>query len=126
MKKAILYGTFDLLHFGHIEAIKYCKSICDYLIVAVSTDEFNKEKKKTSKIPYWQRRELVEALADVDKVIPEFSWEQKITDVDKYKLDIVFISEDFFDETEAVLGDSVEIKCIPRTPEISSTQLKKK
>jgi len=90
MKRIITYGTFDLLHYGHINLLKRAKALGDYLIVVVSSDEFNQnEKHKISYFTYEQRKALVEAIRYVDLVIPEETWEQKIDDVKKYQVDIV-------------------------------------
>ena len=88
MKKVITYGTFDLLHAGHINLLRRAKELGDYLIVVVSTDEFNWEQKhKKCYFSYEERKKLVEAVRYVDLVIPETSWEQKINDVKEYHVD---------------------------------------
>ena len=75
MKRVITYGTFDLLHYGHIELLKRAKALGDYLIVALSTDEFNSvEKNKHCYFSYEQRKSLLEAIRYVDLVIPEENW----------------------------------------------------
>lgn len=90
MKKVITYGTFDLLHRGHINVLRRAKALGDYLIVALSTDEFNKnEKDKTCYYTYSERKEILEAIKYVDMVIPEENWEQKSTDVIKYDVDVL-------------------------------------
>ena len=82
MKKVITYGTFDLLHYGHINLLQRAKALGDYLIVALSTDEFNSvEKHKVTYFTYEERKRLLEAIRYVDLVIPEENWEQKISDV---------------------------------------------
>lgn len=125
MKKVITYGTFDLLHYGHINLLRRAKALGDYLIVALSTDEFNRNKKeKESYFSYEQRKTLLEAIRYVDLVIPEESWEQKITDVAKYRAD-VFVMGDDWEGTFDFLKDSCEVVYLPRTPEISTTQIKK-
>lgn len=125
MKKVITYGTFDLLHYGHINLLRRAKALGDYLIVALSTDEFNwNEKGKESYFSYEQRKTLMEAIRYVDLVIPEESWEQKITDVAKYRAD-VFVMGDDWEGTFDFLKDSCEVVYLPRTPEISTTQIKK-
>ena len=88
MRRVITYGTFDLLHYGHINLLRRAKEQGDYLIVALSTDEFNwNEKQKKSYFSYEDRKRMLEAIRYVDLVIPEESWDQKITDVDKYHVD---------------------------------------
>lgn len=77
MRRVITYGTFDLLHYGHINLLKRAKAYGDYLIVGLSTDEFNAGKGKKAYFSYDQRKELLESLRYVDLVIPEQTWEQK-------------------------------------------------
>ena len=85
MKRIITYGTFDLLHYGHINLLRRAKELGDYLIVCLSTDEFNwKEKHKKCYFSYEQRKSLLESIRYVDLVIPEESWSQKQTDVHEY------------------------------------------
>ena len=96
MKRVITYGTFDLLHYGHVNLLQRAKALGDYLIVAVSTDEFNMDSKnKKSYFNYEERKHLVEAIRYVDLVIPERSWDQKITDIKEYKIDTFVIGDDW-------------------------------
>lgn len=88
MKRVLTYGTFDLLHYGHIRLLKRAKELGDYLIVALSTDEFNDIKGKTAYHNYETRKKMLEAIRYVDLVIPENNWEQKIDDIKDYKVDI--------------------------------------
>ena len=88
MKTVITYGTFDLFHIGHLNILKRAKELGDYLIVAVSSDEFNLQKGKVCQIKDTDRMQIVEAIRYVDKVIPETSWDQKIEDVKKYNVDV--------------------------------------
>ena len=85
MKRIITYGTFDVLHYGHINFLKRAKALGDYLIVGLSTDEFNKIKKKESYYTYIQRKMILEACRYVDLVIPESNWEQKRNDIKRYR-----------------------------------------
>ena len=89
MKRVLTYGTFDLLHFGHIEILRRAKELGDYLIVAVSTDEFNEIKGKKAYHNYETRKKMLEAIRYVDLVIPENDWKQKRNDVIDYKVDVV-------------------------------------
>ena len=124
MKRVITYGTFDLLHYGHINLLKRAKEYGDYLIVALSTDEFNwDEKRKKCYFTYEQRKKLLEAVRYVDLVIPEKNWEQKILDVKKYHVDTFVMGNDW-EGTFDFLKDLCEVVYLPRTPEISSTQIK--
>jgi glycerol-3-phosphate cytidylyltransferase len=124
MKRVITYGTFDLLHYGHINLLKRAKELGDYLIVALSTDEFNwKEKNKKAYFTYEQRKQLLEAIRYVDLVIPEESWEQKISDIQQYHIDIFVIGDDWEGKFD-YLKEYCEVIYLPRTPEISTTQIK--
>ncbi len=95
MKKVITYGTFDLLHWGHINLLKRAKDLGDYLIVAVSSDEFNKLKNKKSYHSYENRKMILEAVRYVDEVIPEHNWEQKVKDVVNHDVDIFVMGDDW-------------------------------
>ncbi|OOF86127.1 glycerol-3-phosphate cytidylyltransferase [Rodentibacter ratti] len=123
VKTVITYGTFDLFHIGHLKLLQRLKSLGDKLIVAVSTDEFNAGKGKTTVIPYEQRAEIVANIKCVDLVIPESSWEQKITDVKKYDVDIFAIGNDWEGKFD-FLKEYCEVVYLERTTGISSTQLK--
>lgn len=126
MKRVITYGTFDLLHYGHINLLRRAKELGDYLIVAVSTDEFNwKEKNKKCFFAYEQRKALVEAIRYVDLVIPETSWEQKKSDIHEYHVDIFTIGEDWKGKFDFLEKEGAQVVYLSRTPEISTTQIKK-
>ena len=88
MKRIITYGTFDLLHYGHIKLLERAKALGDYLIVALSSDAFNALKGKEAYHPYHERKAMLEALRVVDLVICEDNWEQKTTDVKLYHVDV--------------------------------------
>ena len=124
MKKVITYGTFDLLHYGHINLLRRARELGDYLIVALSTDEFNwNEKQKKCYYTYDKRKQMLEAIRYVDEVIPEENWEQKNTDVVKYGVDVFVIGDDWKGKFD-FLKDKCEVVYLPRTPEISTTQIK--
>ena len=124
MKRVITYGTFDLIHYGHINLLKRAKELGDYLIVALSTDEFNwNEKQKKCYFTYEECQRLLEAIRYVDLVIPEESWEQKVTDVQLYKVDTFVIGDDWTGKFD-FLKDYCNVVYLPRTPEISTTQIK--
>ena len=119
----ITYGTFDMFHVGHLNLLKRLKALGGKLIVAVSTDEFNKLKGKSTLIPFEQRKAIVEAIREVDLVIPEESWEQKVGDIQKYKVTTFAIGNDWegkFDD----LSEYCEVKYLERTSGISTTELK--
>ncbi len=126
MKRVITYGTFDLLHYGHINLLKRAKELGDYLIVALSTDAFNwEEKQKKCYFTYEQRKALLESIRYVDLVIPEESWEQKKTDVKEYNIDVFVIGDDWTGKFDFLEEEGVEVVYLPRTPEISTTKIKK-
>ena len=124
MRKVITYGTFDLLHYGHINLLRRAKALGDYLIVALSTDEFNwNEKQKKCYFSYEERKQLLEAVRYVDLVIPEEGWEQKISDVKEYHVDTFVIGDDWEGKFD-FLKEYCEVVYLPRTPDISTTQIK--
>ena len=124
MKKTILtYGTFDFLHVGHIRLLQRAKALGDFLIVGLSTDEFNLVKHKSAFIPYDQRKEILESIKYVDLVIPEDSWEQKIADVKDHRVDTFVMGDDWEGEFD-FLTDYCQVVYLPRTEDISSTGLK--
>lgn len=124
MKKVITYGTFDLLHYGHINLLQRAKELGDYLIVALSTDEFNSvEKNKVTYFTYEERKRLLEAIRYVDLVIPEENWEQKVSDVQEFRVDTFVIGDDWKGKFD-FLKDYCEVVYLERTPEISTTKIK--
>lgn len=125
LKKVITYGTYDLLHEGHINLLKRAKELGDYLIVALSTEEFNLQKHKEAFMKYEQRKKMLEAIQYVDLVIPEESWDQKIDDVKKHDVDIFVMGDDWKGEFD-FLKDYCEVVYLPRTPNISTTDIKEK
>lgn len=125
MKRVITYGTFDLLHYGHINLLRRAKEKGDYLIVALSTDEFNfQQKQKHCYFSYEQRKTLLEAVRYVDLVIPEENWEQKKTDMHEYHIDTFVIGDDWSGKFDYLEEEGVEVAYLPRTPEVSTSQIK--
>lgn len=126
MKRVITYGTFDLLHYGHINLLKRAKALGDYLIVVLSTDEFNwNMKQKKCYFSYEERKMLLEAVRYVDLVIPENNWEQKKSDVHEYHIDTFVMGDDWSGKFDFLREEGVDVVYLPRTPEISTTQIKK-
>jgi glycerol-3-phosphate cytidylyltransferase len=124
MKRVITYGTFDLLHYGHINLLRRAKALGDYLIVAISTDDFNwNEKHKKCYFSFEERKALVEAIRYVDLVIPENTWDQKTKDIEEYHADIFVMGDDWEGKFD-YLQEQAEVVYLPRTPEISTTQIK--
>ena len=125
MKRVITYGTFDLLHYGHINLHRRAKEHGDYLIVALSTDEFNwNEKQKKCYFSYEQRKHLLEAIRYVDLVIPETSWEQKREDIHLYHVDTFVIGNDWEGKFDFLKEEGAEVVYLERTPDISTTTIK--
>lgn len=126
MKRVLTYGTFDLLHYGHIRLLKRAKELGDYLIVALSTDEFNEIKGKKAYHNYETRKKMLEAIRYVDLVIPEDNWEQKLDDVKKYFVDVVVMGSDWAGSDKFdYLKDYCELIYLDRTEGISTTKIKK-
>lgn len=123
MKKVITYGTFDLLHVGHINLLRRARELGDYLLVAISTDEFNAIKEKKAYYSYEDRKQILEAVRYVDKVIPENTWEQKIKDVTENNIDIFVMGHDWKGKFD-FLKDYCEVIYLPRTEGISTTKIK--
>jgi glycerol-3-phosphate cytidylyltransferase len=123
MKKVLTYGTFDLLHNGHINLLRRARELGDHLTVALSTDEFNAIKNKKAYHNYETRKLILEAIRYVDKVIPENSWEQKIQDVIDHDIDIFVMGDDWKGKFD-FLKDYCEVVYLPRTIGISTTKIK--
>lgn len=125
MRRVITYGTFDLLHYGHINLLKRAKEYGDYLVVGLSTDEFNMQKKnKKCYFDYEKRKQLLEAIRYVDLVIPENNWEQKERDIKLYQIDDFVIGDDWQGKFD-YLEDTTDAKVhyLPRTSRISTTKI---
>lgn len=125
-KNIITYGNFDLLHYGHIRLLTRAKALGDHLIVALSTDQFSTEcKNKKCVLPYEERKALLETLKCVDQIIPETCWEQKQTDITDYDIDVFVIGDDWKGKFDYLKAYGVQVVYLPRTPEISTTNIKK-
>ena len=126
IRRVLTYGTFDLLHYGHIRLLKRAAEMGDYLIVALSTDEFNAGKGKSSFYSYGVRKEMLEAIRYVDLVIPEENWEQKASDVEKYNVDVVVMGGDWAGSDRfEYLKEYCDVVYLDRTEGISTTDVKK-
>ncbi|MBB4832490.1 glycerol-3-phosphate cytidylyltransferase [Staphylococcus hominis] len=123
MRRVITYGTYDLLHYGHIELLRRAREMGDYLIVALSTDEFNQIKNKKSYYDFEQRKMMLESIRYVDLVIPEDGWGQKETDVYRYDVDVFVMGHDWEGKFD-FLKDKCEVVYLKRTEGISTTKIK--
>lgn len=124
MVKVITYGTFDLFHIGHLNILKKAKAQGDYLIVCLSTDKFNEiGKNKKTVISYDDRKAILEAIKYVDLVIPEDNWEQKIVDIKEFRINKFVMGNDWAGKFD-FLKEFCEVIYLPRTENISSTDLK--
>lgn len=123
MDRVITYGTYDLLHYGHIELLRRARALGDYLIVALSSDEFNAGKGKECYFSYADRKRMLEAIRYVDLVIPELTWDQKIPDIERYQVDTFVMGDDWTGKFD-FLKEHCEVVYFPRTPEISTTDIK--
>lgn len=124
MRRVITYGTYDLLHYGHIELLRRAKALGDYLVVALSSDEFNAVKGTNPYFSYEERRAMVEAIRYVDLVVPECDWEQKPDDVKKYGIDVFVMGDEWAGKFDEQLRGLCEVIYLPQTPEISTTRIK--
>jgi len=126
MKRVITYGTYDMFHYGHVNLLRRARELGDYLIVVLSTDEFNwNQKRKKCYFSYEKRKQTLEAVRYVDLVVPEENWEQKRTDMHKYDVDIFVIGDDWKGKFDYLKEEGVEVVYLERTPDISTTQIKK-
>ena len=124
MKKVITYGTYDLLHQGHINLLQRAKALGDYLIVGVTNDNFDRERGKLNVVNnVLERVEAVKATGLADKIIIEDYFGQKIDDIQKYDVDIFAIGSDWQGEFD-YLKEFCEVVYLPRTEGISSTMLR--
>lgn len=123
MKKILTYGTFDLTHVGHINLLRRAKQLGNYLIVGISTDEFNLIKGKVSTFSYLHRKQIIESVRYVDLVIPETTWEQKIQDIAEPKVDVLVMGDDWIGKFDN-LSAYCEVVYLPRTEGISTTEIK--
>lgn len=123
-KIVLTYGTFDMFHIGHLNLLQRLSALGDKLIVAVSTDEFNALKGKKTLIPYEQRAQIVGAIKGVDLVIPEENWEQKVDDIRRHNVDIFAMGNDWEGKFD-FLKEHCDVIYLPRTEEISTTEIKK-
>lgn len=123
MKKVITYGTYDILHTGHLNLLRRAKEYGDHLIVAISSDTFNELKGKKAYYSYEQRKAILEAIRYVDEVIPEDTWDQKLDDVKKHDVDVFVMGDDWKGRFD-FLAEYCKVVYLPRTIGISTTKIK--
>ena len=123
MKKIITYGTYDLLHWGHINLLRRARELGDYLVVVLSTDEFNSLKHKSSYHKYEERKLILEAIRYVDEVIPERTWDQKEDDIKSNNIDIFVMGDDWKGEFD-FLKKKCQVIYLDRTEGISTSLIK--
>lgn len=124
MKKVITYGTYDLLHQGHINLLRRAKELGDYLIVGVTNDNFDRERGKLNVCNnVLERVEAVKATGLADQIIIEDYFGQKIDDIQKYDVDIFAIGSDWEGKFD-YLNEYCKVVYLPRTEGISSTMLR--
>ena len=124
MMRVITYGTYDLLDYGHIALLKRARALGDFLMVALSSDEFNAGKGKQAYFSYEERKVMLEAIRYVDLVVPELTWGQKTEDIAKYGIDVFVMGDDWNGEFDDQLKGLCEVVYLPRTPEVSTTRIK--
>ena len=122
-RTVITYGTFDVVHIGHINLLRRARALGDRLVVGLSTDEFNNGKHKSSLLNYDNRKAVLEAIRYVDLVIPEATWEQKLDDVKRHGVDVFVMGDDWAGKFD-FLSDACEVVYLARTAEISSSEIK--
>ncbi|QOW21680.1 glycerol-3-phosphate cytidylyltransferase [Novilysobacter avium] len=123
MKTIITYGTFDILHVGHIKLLRRAREMGSRLVVGLSSDEFNRGKHKSSLLNYENRKAVLESIRWVDEVFPEHTWEQKVDDIRRYSADIFVMGHDWEGKFD-FLSPYCEVCYLPRTPDVSTTQIK--
>lgn len=123
MKTVLTYGTFDLFHVGHLNLLKRTRSLGDRLVVGLSTDEFNSIKGKKTVVSYEHRKQILESIRFVDRVIPENTWEQKIRDVQENSVTTFVMGDDWAGKFD-FLQEYCDVLYLPRTRDISTTSLK--
>jgi len=119
----LTYGTFDLFHPGHVQLLRRARELGTHLVVGLSTDGFNAQKGKVSAMRYEERRTVLEACRYVDEVIPEDSWSQKLDDARRLGADVFVMGDDWAGKFD-FMTEVCRVVYLPRTPEISTTQIK--
>ena len=124
VRTVLTYGTFDLFHVGHLNLLTRLRAMGDRLVVGVSTDEFNARKGKQTVVRFQDRMDIVSGLKCVDLAIPEFAWEQKVEDIRRHDVTVFGIGDDWRGKFDH-LQDHCDVVYLPRTDQVSSTELKR-
>lgn len=123
MRTVITYGTFDILHVGHINLLRRARALGDRLVVGLSTDDFNRSKHKSALLNYENRKSVLEAIRYVDEVFPESTWEQKVDDIRRYNASVFVMGDDWVGQFD-FLSVHCEVQYLPRTTSISTSEIK--
>ena len=123
MKTILTYGTFDILHLGHINLLRRARALGDRLLVGLSTDEFNSGKHKSALLTYENRKAVLEAIRYVDFVFPEETWEQKVDDIRRFNAHVFVMGDDWTGKFD-FLAPFCQVTYLPRTPDISTTEIR--
>ena len=123
MRTILTYGTFDLFHIGHLRILQRLRALGDRLVVGCSTDCFNELKGKKTVVRFEDRLEILQSCRYVDFAFPESSWGQKRSDIVKYCVDVFGMGDDWTGKFND-LADLCVVIYLPRTPAISTTELK--
>lgn len=124
-RRVLTYGTFDLMHYGHVRLLRRLSTMGDRLIVGLSTDAFTQAKGKQAVMSFEERREMLMACRYVDRVIAEESWEQKRTDIVNYNIALFAMGHDWAGQFDH-LSDLAQVIYLDRTPGISSATIKER
>lgn len=123
VRTVLTYGTFDLLHAGHLNLLRRARVLGDRLVVGISTNEFNESKGKKTIIDFEDRLEIVRSIRYVDEVFPEERWDQKIDDVRRFNVNTFVMGDDWEGKFD-FLKEVCEVVYLPRTLGVSSTSLR--
>lgn len=123
MTTILTYGTYDLMHYGHLRLLKRARALGARLFVGLSTDEFNSLKGKQAFMSYQEREELLLGCRFVDHVFPERNWEQKSHDIMRYEATLLVMGDDWKGKFD-YLASHCKVEYLSRTPDISSTLLR--
>jgi len=122
-KRVITFGTFDVFHIGHVNILERAKKEGDYLIVGLSSDELNFSKKQRYPVyPQAQRMKIIESLRFVDEVFIEESLDLKAQYIQQFNADILVMGDDWVGKFDS-MKHYCEVKYLPRTPSISTTEI---